>query len=47
MNRTELINKLLWLGYTSAEEGIEKRKEAVIIANNLFDEYVIVANVKI
>ena len=47
MNRTELINKLLWLGYTSAEEGIEKRKEAVSIANNLFDEYVIVANVKI
>jgi len=29
MNKTELINNLLWLGYTSAEEGIEKRKQTV------------------
>ena len=39
MNKTELINKLLWLGYTSAEEGTEKRKEAVSLAHNLVDEY--------
>ena len=39
MNKTELINKLLWLGYTSAEEGAKKRKEAVSLAHNLVDEY--------
>jgi hypothetical protein len=39
MNKTELISKLLWLGYTSAEEGKEKRKEAVSMAHNLVDEY--------
>ena len=39
MDKTELINKLLWLGYTSAEEGKEKRKEAVSMAHNLLDEY--------
>tara|TARA_R110000772_G_scaffold11973_3_gene37067 strand:+ start:834 stop:998 length:165 start_codon:yes stop_codon:yes gene_type:complete len=39
MNKAEFINKLLWLGYTSAEEGKEKRKEAVSIAHNLLDEY--------
>ena len=39
MDKTELINKLLWLGYTSAEEGTEKRKEAVNMAHNLLDEY--------
>jgi len=39
MSKTELINKLLWLGYTSAEEGTEKRKEAVSLAHNLVDEY--------
>ena len=39
MDKTELINKLLWLGYTSAEEGEEKRKEAVSMAHNLLDEY--------
>lgn len=39
MNKTELINKLLWLGYTSAEEGAEKRKEAISTAHNLVDEY--------
>ena len=39
MNKTELINKLLWLGYTSAEEGTKKRKEAVSMAHNLVDEY--------
>ena len=39
MNKTELINKLLWLGYTSAEEGTEKRKEAISTAHNLVDEY--------
>jgi len=39
MNKTELINKLLWLGYTSAEEGTKKRKEAVSMAHNLLDEY--------
>lgn len=39
MNKTEFINKLLWLGYTSAEEGKEKRKEAVSLAHNLLDEY--------
>lgn len=39
MNKTELINKLLWLGYTSAEEGTEKRKEAISAAHNLVDEY--------
>ena len=39
MDKTELINKLLWLGYTSAEEGNEKRKEAVSMAHNLLDEY--------
>ena len=39
MDKTELINKLLWLGFTSAEEGREKRKEAVSKAHNLLDEY--------
>ena len=39
MNKAEFINKLLWLGYTSAEEGKEKRKEAVSMAHNLLDEY--------
>ncbi len=39
MNKTELINKLLWLGYTSAEEGTKKRKEAISMAHNLLDEY--------
>ena len=39
MNKTELVNKLLWLGYTSAEEGTKKRKEAVNMAHNLLDEY--------
>jgi len=39
MTKAELINKLLWLGYTSAEEGTEKRKEAVSMAHNLLDEY--------
>lgn len=39
MNKTKLINKLLWLGYTSAEEGKEKRKEAISMAHNLVDEY--------
>ena len=39
MNKTELINKLLWLGYTSSEEGAEKRKEAISTAHNLVDEY--------
>jgi hypothetical protein len=39
MNKTDLISKLLWLGYTSAEEGKEKRKEAVSMAHNLVDEY--------
>ena len=39
MDKTELINKLLWLGYTSAEEGAEKRKEAISTAHNLVDEY--------
>ena len=39
MNKTELVNKLLWLGYTSSEEGTEKRKEAVSMAHNLVDEY--------
>ena len=39
MNKTGLINKLLWLGYTSAEGGKEKRKEVVSMAHNLVDEY--------
>tara|TARA_R100000900_G_scaffold47389_2_gene38118 strand:- start:652 stop:804 length:153 start_codon:yes stop_codon:yes gene_type:complete len=39
MDKTELINKLLWLGYTSSEEGREKRKDAVIMAHKLLDEY--------
>jgi len=39
MTKTELINKILWLGYTTAEEGMEKRKEAVSIASDLLDEY--------
>ena len=39
MDKAELINKLLWLGYTSAEEGKEKRKEAVSMAHILLDEY--------
>jgi hypothetical protein len=39
MNKAEFINKLLWLGYTSAEEGTGKRKEAVSMAHNLLDEY--------
>lgn len=39
MSKEKLINKLLWLGYTSAEEGKEKRKEAVSTAHNLVDEY--------
>ena len=39
MTKAELINKLLWLGYTTAEEGIEKRKEAVSMAHDFFDEY--------
>ena len=39
MSKTELINKLLWLGYTSAEEGKKKRKDAVNVAHNLVDKY--------
>ena len=42
MDKTELINKLLWLGYTSSEEGKrgrKQRKEAVSMAHNLLDEY--------
>jgi MoaA/NifB/PqqE/SkfB family radical SAM enzyme len=39
MNKAEFINKLLWLGYTSTEEGTGKRKEAVSMAHNLLDEY--------
>jgi hypothetical protein len=39
MNKTKLINKLLWLGYTSAEGGTEKRKEAINSAHNLLNEY--------
>lgn len=39
MSKEELVNKLLWLGYTSAEEEKEKRKEAVNMAHNLVDEY--------
>tara|TARA_Y100001938_G_C7795033_1_gene284357 strand:+ start:309 stop:452 length:144 start_codon:yes stop_codon:yes gene_type:complete len=39
MDKAELVNKILWLGYTSAEDGKEKRKEAVIMAHNLLDEY--------
>ena len=39
MNKAEFINKLLWLGYTSAEEGTKKRKEAVSMAHTLLDEY--------
>lgn len=35
----ELANKILWLGYAYAEEGIEKRKEAVSKANKLIESY--------
>jgi len=41
MNGKELINKVLWLGYTSAEESKEKRKEAINLANNLLEEYLV------
>jgi hypothetical protein len=34
-----LVNKMLWLGYSSAEQGIDKRKKAVYEAQTLLDEY--------
>jgi len=39
MSKEKLINKLLWLGYTSAEEGKIKRIEAVSTAHKLLDKY--------
>lgn len=39
MNKKELVNKLLWLGYAYAEEGKERKNEAINLAHDLLDEY--------
>ncbi len=39
MNKKELVNKILWLGYANAEEGKDARGKAVIDGEKAVNEY--------